>query len=86
MNDKILGHDWADIQRAQQGGRLAHAIDTSKPPTSDATPDDLALLERHGIDGLRALGFWGVLDRLQRAGTVCHCPRCDDDDHTHFEI
>ena len=39
------------------------------PPAIDrpkATPEDLRLLEKHGIEGLRELGFYGVLDRLSR--------------------
>ena len=26
MNEKIFGYDWADIQRAQQGGRLSKPL------------------------------------------------------------
>ena len=30
MTDKIFGYDWADIQRAQQGGRLGQPIKSVK--------------------------------------------------------
>lgn len=29
--EKIFGHDWADIQRAQQGGRLSRPIAAREP-------------------------------------------------------
>lgn len=35
---KIVGYDWADIQRAQQGGRLAKPVDTSRPGDYGCTP------------------------------------------------
>jgi len=36
--DKIFGHDWSDIQRAQQGGRLHKQLDTSRPGDYGADP------------------------------------------------
>ena len=38
MDGKIVGYEWADIQRAQQGGRLASQVDTSKPGDYGADP------------------------------------------------
>lgn len=38
MPDKIVGYDWEDIQRAQQGGSLHKRIDTSKPGDYGADP------------------------------------------------
>jgi hypothetical protein len=38
MTDKILGHSWGAIQRAQQGGRLHDTIDTSAPGDYGADP------------------------------------------------
>jgi hypothetical protein len=37
---KIVGHEWADIQRAQQtrGASLSRAIDLSKPGDYGASP------------------------------------------------
>lgn len=35
---KIVGHDWEDIQRAQQGGRLHRLIDTRSPGDYGADP------------------------------------------------
>lgn len=37
-NHKIMGHDWADIQRAQQRGRLARAVNTSAPGDYGSDP------------------------------------------------
>lgn len=39
MTDKILGHEWEDIQRAQQrGGSLHRPVDLSKPGDHGADP------------------------------------------------
>jgi hypothetical protein len=70
MTDKIFGHDWRDIQRAQQGGQLNARVDTSRPVDHTPTAADLEALAAHGADGLRALQFLGTLDRLQRAGLI----------------
>ena len=74
MSDKIFGYDWEDIQRAQRGGRLNRTIDTSKSPYSADTAErldaDVKLLEQYGEDGLRDLAYFGVLDRLKRAGYI----------------
>ena len=39
------------------------------PPIGDSrrnppTPKDLELLEKHGMEGLKSLGLYGVIDRL----------------------
>ena len=74
MSEKIVGHDWADIQRAQQGGRLNRTIDTSKSPYSANTAEqldaDVKLLEQYGEAELRKMAYFGVLDRLKRAGYI----------------
>ena len=73
MSDKIFGYDWEDIQRAQQGGRLGRVIDTRQDPhASDAQhlESDIKLLEQYGVDGLREKQYFGVLDRLERAGRL----------------
>jgi hypothetical protein len=62
-NDNIFGYSWSDIQRAQQGGRLSRPIDTSKQ-SHDYSESDRALLAEHGEQGLRDMGYFGVLDRL----------------------
>lgn len=66
--DKIFGYEWTDIQRAQQGGKLARSVDLSKPVDHSLMPGDLELLAQHGIEGLQAKGFAGVIDRLNRNG------------------
>lgn len=44
---------------------IRRMIDTSKPVAIPlATDDDRALLARHGLEGLKAMGFDGVIDRL----------------------
>ncbi len=65
---KIVGYDWADIQRAQQGGKLAKPVDLSKPVDRSLMPGDLELFAQHGIAGLQAKGFFGAVDRLTRNG------------------
>lgn len=58
----IVGHTWAAIQRAQQGGRLSDPV--AIKPKAQATDEDRDLLAKHGEIGLRNLGLFGVLDRL----------------------
>lgn len=66
----IFGYQWEDIQRAQQGGRLARAITPHAASKPESSQDDLALLKEHGEGGLREMGFYGVLDRLARSGAI----------------
>jgi hypothetical protein len=63
MSD-IFGYAWSDIQRAQQGGRLGRAVDTSVPVSSAPTEEDRALLAQHGgsLDALEAAGMYGAAD------------------------
>ncbi len=65
MNGNIFGYSWEQIQAAQQGKPLI-----SKPLTktmSLCTQDDIDLLVKYGPQKLRDMGFYGVIDRLQRA-------------------
>ena len=67
----IFGYSFEDIQRAQQGGRLSRPVDTTKPATTDHSfVKGQELLDAHGLDGLKAMGYFGVIDRLQRAGLI----------------
>mgnify|MGYP007115082649 CR=1 FL=1 len=65
----IMGYQWEDIQRAQQGGRLGCAVphEVSLPK---ATAADMDLLKEHGEAGLQRLGYCGTLDRLANAGLL----------------
>lgn len=36
--ERVFGHEWADIQRAQQGGRLHRQVDTTRPGDYGADP------------------------------------------------
>lgn len=67
--DLIFGYTWEEIDRAQRGGGLSRAIALhAESPT--AKPSDADLLAQHGKDGLMAMGFFGVLDRLKTSGLV----------------
>ena len=69
MSDqKIFGYDWADIQRAQNGGRLSRPI--TRSVDIDHRESDRIALETHGIEGLKKLGYFGVLDRLKTTGVI----------------
>jgi hypothetical protein len=67
---KIVGHDWEDIQRAQQGGSLHKKVDMSKPiGPSPATQADHDLHKQHGsLKALENAGLHGVVDRLKGSG------------------
>ena len=66
----ILGYTFDEILKAQQGERLGRAIDTSKPEPFDPVQEraDLKLLVGCGEAKLRELGYFGVIDRLERGG------------------
>lgn len=70
----ILGYTWDEINAVQhKTGTLSKRIDTSKPATiydKDNASKDLELLSTHGKDKLREMGYFGVLDRLTRAGLI----------------
>ena len=48
-----------------EDGKIERQTLSDEPERPDVTPADLLLLEQHGVDELRALGFFGVLDRLK---------------------
>jgi hypothetical protein len=68
MSDLIFGYTWEQIQRAQQGGRLSDPIPPVDPNAPILKDGDLDLLEKHGMEGLEEMEFYGVIDRLKRAG------------------
>jgi hypothetical protein len=71
----IFGYSWEAIQRTQsKTGGLGTPVAPRPTPRSGATQEDLGLLEEHGVEGLRAMAFFGVLDRLQMSGLVAGCP------------
>lgn len=64
MSDKIIGYEWDDIKRMQQKEDVRKVVNTSTDGKQPATEVDYKLLEKHGVDGLRKLEYYGVLDRL----------------------
>ena len=68
--DTIFGYSFDDIKRAQQGGRLCRAIDLTAPAMMQVSDSDRSLLAEHGAQGLRDLGFFGTIDRLETAGLM----------------
>ena len=59
----IFGMTWDEIQARQLGRQTARLI-TSEPSKPAASDEDQALLDQHGIKGLKKMGYYGVLDRL----------------------
>lgn len=57
----IFGYSWQDIQDMQQRRYVPKRI-VARPK---ATHDDLAMLDKYGMDELKRMGYWGVIDRLQ---------------------
>ena len=64
---QIFGRSWDEIQVMQQGGQ-ARKVDFE--PAPEATDRDRAMLAEFGIEGLKAKGFFGVIDRLTTSGLV----------------
>ena len=65
---KIFGYDWEDIQDMQNKQHKRKTIDATKPITRPLLKGDLELYERHGLPGLQAMGYDGVIDRLRFNG------------------
>ena len=73
MTDNLIfGYKWEDIQQAQQGEALSKIVPLAAAMAKDdiCTEKDLELVETIGIAGIKEKGFFGVLDRLQRAGII----------------
>lgn len=68
MSELICGYTFDAIKRAQQGGRLQHVIDTSKPlPPVALSEADAALVSKYDTpEALEAAGFYGTADKLRR--------------------
>ena len=64
---QIFGYSWEEIQVKQQGGKARKVDFVPKP---EATDGDRAMLAEFGIEGLKAKGFFGVIDRLTTSGLV----------------
>ncbi len=49
---------------AEDGSIMRETV--KREPLQVATDEDRELLEKHGIKGLKQMGFFGVIDRLSR--------------------
>ena len=62
----ICGLYWEQIKLAQAGKPFREYIDLTKLAVSPPTEEDRELLAKHGMNGLKEMGFWGVIDRLTK--------------------
>lgn len=69
MSDLIFGHTWDEIDRAQRGGGFNRPI-AKHQPNPTATQADMDLLNQYGQDGLEAMQYFGVIDRLKTSGLL----------------
>ena len=72
MTDLIFGYTWEEIQAAQQGKPLTHVPPgkTEGANAGPSLPGDIDLLTRLGLKELETRGYFGVIDRLARAGII----------------
>lgn len=70
MSDKIFGYDWEDIERAQQREQTLSRPIRGPVKLPEVTDEDRELLSTYGPEGLKRMGFAGVIDRLVRAGLM----------------
>lgn len=70
MSNKVFGYEWEDIKRAQQREQTLSRQILGPIKFPDVTDEDRELLSAHGAEGLRRMGFNGVIDRLARAGLI----------------
>jgi len=67
--EKIFGYDWEQLKKAMQGNSQAlHPIIKNKNEKIVITEEELELFKEVGIPGLEQKGFFGLIDRLNRAG------------------
>lgn len=66
MSDLIFGMTLEQVQLAQQGKAFREHVPTDIPELPGPTEKDLSLLAEHGIDGLKEMQLFGVIDRLSR--------------------
>ncbi len=69
MTTRIFGMEWEEIQARQQRTYRPQRV-TGPYVRPIATYEDIALLAQHGADGLHAMGYAGVLDRLRASGML----------------
>lgn len=70
MDDLIFGYTWEEIHAAQQGALLGKTISHRGVYDHPCEKNDVDLLIIHGLKGLQEMGFYGVIDRLFRAGLI----------------
>ena len=72
MSDLIFGYTWAQIEAAQQGKVLGELVPVAaKAAKGDiCSRRDLGQFELHSEEGLRKMQFFGIIDRLTRAGVI----------------
>lgn len=70
MSEKIFGYSFEEINEAQQGKPLGKTIDPTKTEKKTATADDIATLEKHDVQGIMQMGFFGVLQRLRESKLI----------------
>jgi len=63
-NFSLSGMDWEQTRAAQQGLAYQTPVDLSKPSKKPATESDYQALKTLGVEGLKAEGKFGILDRL----------------------
>ena len=68
----IFGYTWDEIRDAQQGKPLKRELPQKEPGAEDdiCLPMDVSLLAGHGLIELENRGYYGVIDRLARAGII----------------
>ena len=69
--ETIFGYTWEEIAKAQQGHSLGRTIAQRTPGFDNpCLPSDVDLLIRHGLKELENRKYYGVIDRLARAGII----------------
>jgi hypothetical protein len=69
MSGLIFGRQWEVIQQMQQK-QPRRTISVPLEPLPMATDADRELFREHGFDGLEAMKFYGVIDRLRNSGVI----------------
>lgn len=65
----IFGYSWDAIKEAQKGKGLGRTV-SYEQPKEILMDGDMELFEDFGLEGLKERQFYGVIDRLTRAGVL----------------
>lgn len=72
MENLIFGYTWEEIQQLQQGTFKRKYI-TSESKPIPLSKEEFDLFNNVGLQGLENMGYFGLIDRIQRLNLIDKC-------------